>query len=243
MYMKSYKILSVFAVGVLVGVLILPNNSFSLETLTEIVSTNSGEEVSITTDTINPSIELRDNDGDGGFPFIDFSNDAVIDSDFRIILLGDDAISFQGAKIDVDLNGEFVSINTDVNNPTIEFRDADGDGGFPFIDFSNDAVSDFDARMILTGDDAFDIQGTTLNVLFGGELVSINTDSFNPSIELRDTDGDGGFPFIDFSNDGAIDFDIRLIVTGDDVLEIQGGDLRLTGNILSDGDICIGNCP
>ncbi|QXJ39600.1 hypothetical protein BV455_02966 [Parageobacillus caldoxylosilyticus] len=42
----------------------------------------------------------------------------------------------------------------------------------------------------------------------------------NPGLELRSTGG--GTPFIDFSNDGSTDYDARIILNGDDVLDIQG---------------------
>jgi hypothetical protein len=58
-----------------------------------------------------------------------------------------------------------------------------------------------------------------------GETIDINTDGNNPAIELRDGDGTGMTPFIDFSNDGATDFDARLQLNGDDILSIQGASL------------------
>lgn len=42
----------------------------------------------------------------------------------------------------------------------------------------------------------------------------------NTALEIRSNNG--GTPFIDFSNDNAIDFDVRVILTGDDLLDIQG---------------------
>jgi hypothetical protein len=45
------------------------------------------------------------------------------------------------------------------------------------------------------------------------------------SIELG---GQGVAPYIDFSNDMATDFDVRLRLIGDDVLAVQGGSLRLS---------------
>ena len=56
-----------------------------------------------------------------------------------------------------------------------------------------------------------------------GELVQIGNDANNAAIELRDTDGDGLTPYVDFSNDGASDFDFRYILTGNDQFWIQGG--------------------
>lgn len=46
------------------------------------------------------------------------------------------------------------------------------------------------------------------------------------SIELG---GRGTTPYIDFSNDMTSDYDVRIILTGDDILAVQGG--RLTGAV------------
>jgi hypothetical protein len=64
------------------------------------------------------------------------------------------------------------------------------------------------------------------------------------SIEMRSTAG--GTPFIDFSNNAAADFDMRLLLAGDDTLLIDGGDvgigqaspaqkLHVNGNVRADG--------
>lgn len=47
------------------------------------------------------------------------------------------------------------------------------------------------------------------------------------SIEL----GGAGTPYLDFSNDMDTDFDMRLILSGDDELTIGGGDLDVRGNL------------
>lgn len=60
-----------------------------------------------------------------------------------------------------------------------------------------------------------------------GEIVDINADGNNPAIELRDNDGSGLTPFIDFSNDGSTDFDGRIRLTGDDYLAIEGANLGI----------------
>jgi hypothetical protein len=60
-----------------------------------------------------------------------------------------------------------------------------------------------------------------------GEIIDLNNDGNNPAIELRDTDGTGLTPFIDFSNDSGIDFDMRVILTGDDELSVSGGNLNM----------------
>ncbi len=71
-------------------------------------------------------------------------------------------------KLDVFRDGERMSIGTDANNPAIELRNEDADGGvYPYIDFSNDAATDFDARFILYDNNQIGIQGAKLYVSEG----------------------------------------------------------------------------
>lgn len=49
--------------------------------------------------------------------------------------------------------------------------------------------------------------------------VTINDDN-NAVVELR---GVGGTPYIDFSNDGASDNDFRIVLSGDNDLNVTGG--------------------
>ena len=87
-------------------------------------------------------------------------------------------------------------------------------------------------------------------VLISGGLVG------NANIELRNQAG--GTPYIDFSTNTG-DYDMRIRQTGNDSLAIEGGNvgigrtnpieklevagnIKLSGNLISDGDICIGNC-
>ena len=66
-----------------------------------------------------------------------------------------------------------------------------------------------------------------------GEDLYLNTETNNPSIELRDTDGSGLTPFIDFSNDGTIDYDARIRLLGDDTLVIEGAAILGDGSGLT----------
>jgi hypothetical protein len=53
--------------------------------------------------------------------------------------------------------------------------------------------------------------------------LHVNGQIWSSSIELRGT----GTPYIDFSNDGATDYDARFILRSDDALELQGGNLLI----------------
>ncbi|MEK6609268.1 MAG: hypothetical protein AABZ30_16550, partial [Myxococcota bacterium] len=78
-----------------------------------------------------------------------------------------------------------------------------------------------------------------------GERLVLNADPLHPSIEMRDTDGDGLQPYIDFSNDGASDYDVRVQLTGNDAFNVTGGSLQNEGatvvtTLTSSGSVTIG---
>lgn len=78
-----------------------------------------------------------------------------------------------------------------------------------------------------------DLQAETLTVLNDGEEIYIGGDSRNPSIELRDRDNDSGAdqtPYIDFSNTASGNYDMRLILTGNNALSITGGITTFSDN-------------
>ncbi|MDO8444582.1 MAG: tail fiber domain-containing protein [Deltaproteobacteria bacterium] len=60
------------------------------------------------------------------------------------------------------------------------------------------------------------------SVEWGVSRGSLSTDQ-GASIEL----GGSGTPFIDFSNDSTSDYDMRITLTGDDKLEIAGGNVGI----------------
>ena len=135
---------------------------------------------------------------------------------YAILILTISALIFTGAvsattnEVDIisDFSGERILINTLTTTPIIELRDTDGDGAVgPIIDFVNDNVADFDARIILINDGLLRFSGASIEITNGffrsdnlGEQVVFNGDPVNPRIELRDLDGDGNAPYIDFSN-------------------------------------------
>ena len=69
----------------------------------------------------------------------------------------------------------------------------------------------------------------TLQVINANQEIMLGQDAVNPGIEVRSRTNNGRVPYIDFSNDDAINFDARVILTGDNTLEIQGATLVLTG--------------
>ena len=80
----------------------------------------------------------------------------------------------------------------------------------------------------------------TLQVINDDDEVLLGADGFNPSIELRDRDADGGTPYIDFSNDASIDYDFRLILTGDNNFDMKGGTVTFYNNSGAPGTIKVG---
>ena len=68
-----------------------------------------------------------------------------------------------------------------------------------------------------------DLQTETITVLNSDEEVAIGLDPNNPSIELRNRDGAGLTPYIDFSRTAGPDFDFRVILSGTNDLDVWGG--------------------
>jgi len=63
----------------------------------------------------------------------------------------------------------------------------------------------------------------TLRVVNDNEEIFIGNDANNPSIEIRNLDGAGMTPYIDFSRTAGPDFDFRLILSGVNDLDVWGG--------------------
>jgi len=77
-----------------------------------------------------------------------------------------------------------------------------------------------------------DVNGNVKASAFITNIVSLGNDP-NGNLEFRSV---GKTPYIDFSNDSSSDFDMRIILTGDKKLEINGGDLKVTnGDVYSKG--------
>ena len=76
--------------------------------------------------------------------------------------------------------------------------------------------------------------GKTLDVVGTGRFgnpasgnIMMGNDT-NANIELRQSQG-SGTPYIDFSNDSSIDYDMRIILEGNNTLTIDGGSLKIAG--------------
>ncbi len=140
------------------------------------------------------------------------------------------------AKLDV--NGAIAwgqsgaSLSTD-QGAAMELRGT----GSPYLDFTNDASTDYDMRMQLTGDNTMGVLGgdvgigTTTpsakldvngDVAWGSSGASLSTDE-GAAVELRGT----GTPYFDFSNDASIDYDMRIQLLGDDAIGILGGNVGI----------------
>ncbi|MFA6450579.1 MAG: hypothetical protein WCX65_13990, partial [bacterium] len=132
---------------------------------------------------------------------------------------------------ELDTNGTEIYINRDgpATNESIYFYDDTYNDEFlrwePTPDrfiFSNDlyVTGDISAGSYTTLDGRYvNVPGDTMT----GNLNIAHT--ANPGLELRDTDG--GTPFVDFSNDNAIDYDGRIILSADDTLTVDGAGLTL----------------
>ncbi|WP_025743441.1 hypothetical protein [Aquimarina pacifica] len=66
----------------------------------------------------------------------------------------------------------------------------------------------------------------TRSISWGTTGALLNTDQ-GASMELRGT----GTPYLDFSNDASTDYDMRLILTGNNTLGVSGGNLVVDGTI------------
>ena len=75
-----------------------------------------------------------------------------------------------------------------------------------------------------------DLVAETLLVTNGSDDILIGGGTNNPSIELRDRDAAGNTPYIDFSNDSGVDYDMRIILTGNNNFEVRGGETRFIDN-------------
>ncbi|MDY8134843.1 hypothetical protein [Aquimarina sp. 2201CG5-10] len=105
------------------------------------------------------SIELRGT----GVPYFDFSNDPTTDFDMRLILRNNNQLSVEGGDLKIDNRVRWGNtgaiLNTD-QGASIELRGT----GVPYFDFSNDATTDYDMRLILRDNNTLGVSGGNLAV-------------------------------------------------------------------------------
>ena len=117
----------------------------------------------------------------------------------------------------------------------------------------NDTFTDAFA-VIFTGEDVFVIQPS------GSATITVNSAAGTPNIKLVDSDDGQKWQFRIVSDGSRMDIkhmttqttNISILSSNDNVgirntnpqesLDVNGN-IRLTGNIVSPNDICIGNCP
>ncbi|HOK00792.1 MAG TPA: hypothetical protein PLU00_02375, partial [Candidatus Pacearchaeota archaeon] len=118
---------------------------------------------------------------------------------------------------------------------SIIYETSDGNVGIG----TNNPAAKLDVRGIVSTSNGFVVSDGT------DAFVALGNDN-NTNLELRSK---GGTPYIDFSNDTekknygiynyTTDFDMRIILTGNDTLEVQGGDLKVSGKVTGT-ELCIG---
>lgn len=165
-------------------------------------------------------IELKSNTGS----FIDFHSTIAGDYDGRIIwnYLDSDQFDIYGIT---NFKDRLISPIVEVSN---EIRVAEG------FDTSDPTIGTFDNSGYGINIDKTDGIGFLLSnqhkmiiepngdIHWGNSGASLTTNQ-GAAIELRGT----GVPFVDFSNDPSVDYDIRMILRDDDFLEIAGGSVGI----------------
>ncbi len=140
------------------------------------VAPATGESDVIVLNPSDPNVGLELISGTtGGTPYIDFRNAVGEDFDMRLQRLEDDLllvdggnVRFQGSAVDQPNN--MIELLPQ-GNVGIELRAGQaGAARTPYIDFSNDATSDFDGRIILTGNDELRVAGARLDVGAGSTI-------------------------------------------------------------------------
>lgn len=128
-------------------------------------------------------------------------------SDGSLIVSGNTGLGTPTPAYRLDVNGQVRwgtsrgLLNTDQGS-SIEL----GGSGTPYIDFSNDTTSDFDIRLILTGNDTLAIQGGSLTILDGTSAASYDPRNQLPYFSVRRfrNKGHDGAPLGDDLTGGSI---------------------------------------
>ena len=101
--------------------------------------------------------------------------------------------------IGVTQDGGNIAMGDESGNPYVELRATDG-SGTPYLDLSNDASTDYDARLILTGDDILHIGGADIEIN-GANKIRLADGAASPYYYLKSSDGKvkiAGYYGVDF---------------------------------------------
>ncbi|HII71680.1 TPA: hypothetical protein HA265_02910, partial [Candidatus Woesearchaeota archaeon] len=136
----------------------------------------------------------------------------------------------------------FIDLRTEDNQYGIIIRESDGtattpyaniyvqDAANPYVHFVVNAATEATTGLVVNDLERVGIGTKTpqsnLDVIgigrFGTTTGRVDLGSTgNAYIEMREIDG-SGTPYIDFSNDGAIDYDGRIVLAGDDEVQVRG---------------------
>jgi len=155
-------------------------------------------------------------------------NDSQVNFNSNILLTGALFVNDTNTRI-TEGDGNRLRLQTnygyvDIGAPNSTYVEFATDRSLYYFDHLINAVSGF--------------QVYNTDSLFQADQL-ILSGAFSPRIELRSTNG--GNPYIDFSNDGSIDYDMRITLDGNDQLDIQGGNLYVGGNQTIAGDLNMTN--
>ncbi len=136
-------------------------------------------------------------------------------------------------------NKGYIGTGSNIANSQEDFWEYDPQ----FLDLTNQGNTFNGANQLLrlNATAGFDVTGTSKIAGTGGGKTwqtEVKANDANAHVELRQMTG-GGLPYLDFSNDNAIDFDGRLILVSDTELQMSGGapgfKLNVLGNVQSNG--------
>jgi hypothetical protein len=134
--------------------------------------------------------------------------------------------------INLPISGSRLKLNGYASSGGVNGGDANleiGNGSNIYWKFKSTPLNTFEENALNTLDYYIGGNGVIMHNPFS-VLGNTKTTALevNSGIEQRWA---GGLPYIDFSNDGAVDFDARLVLDSDDLISIKGANLTVEGNI------------